>query len=32
MLPTGWVDNKVLSLGDEVYATQYVLRVERRAG
>jgi len=31
MLPTGWVDNKMLSLGDEVYATQYVLRVERRA-
>lgn len=31
MLPTGWVDNKVLSLGDEVYATQYVLRKERRA-
>lgn len=30
MLPTGWVDNKVLSLGDEVYATQYVLRNERR--
>jgi len=30
MLPTGWVDNKVLSLGDEVYATQYVLRRERR--
>lgn len=32
MLPTGWVDNKVLSLGDEVYATQYVLRKERRPG
>lgn len=30
MLPTGWVDNKVLSLGDEVYATQYVLRKDRR--
>ena len=30
MLPTGWVDNKVLSLGDELYATQYVLRRERR--
>lgn len=30
MLPTGWVDNKILSLGDEVYATQYVLRKERR--
>lgn len=30
MLQTGWVDNKVLSLGDEIYATQYVLRKERR--
>jgi hypothetical protein len=30
MLPTGWIDNKVLSMGDEVYATQYVLRRERR--
>lgn len=30
VLPTGWVDNKVLSLGDEIYATQYVLRKERR--
>jgi hypothetical protein len=30
MLPTGWVDNTGLSLGDEVYATQYVLRKERR--
>ena len=26
MLPTGWVDNKILSLGDEVYGTRYVLR------
>jgi hypothetical protein len=26
MLPTGWVDNKILSFGDEVYATRYVLR------
>jgi hypothetical protein len=26
MLPTGWVDNKILSLGDEIYATRYVLR------
>jgi hypothetical protein len=26
MLPTGWVDNKILSLGDEVYATRYVMR------
>lgn len=30
MLPTGWVDNKVLSLGEQAYATQYVLRKERR--
>lgn len=30
ILPTGWVDNKILSLGDDVYATQYVLRKERR--
>jgi hypothetical protein len=26
MLPTGWVDNKILSLGDEVYATRYIMR------
>jgi hypothetical protein len=26
MLPTGWVDNKILSFGDEVYATRFVLR------
>jgi hypothetical protein len=26
MLGTGWVDNKVLSLGTEVYATRYVRR------
>lgn len=26
MLPTGWVDNKELSFGEECYATQYVLR------
>jgi hypothetical protein len=26
MLETGWVDNKVLSLGAEVYATRYVRR------
>lgn len=25
-LPTGWVDNKILSFGDEVYATRYVMR------
>lgn len=30
ILPTGWVDNKILSFGDEVYGTQYVLRRERR--
>jgi hypothetical protein len=30
MLPTGWVDNKILSLGDEVYATRYVRRVALR--
>lgn len=30
MLETGWVDNKILSLGTEVYATRYVRR--RRPG
>jgi len=30
MLATGWVDNKVLSLGAEVYASRYVRR--RRPG
>jgi hypothetical protein len=30
MLQTGWVDNKILSLGEEVYATRYVRR--RRPG
>lgn len=25
-LATGWVDNKVLSLGDEIYATRFVRR------
>ncbi len=30
ILPTGWVDNKDLSFGDEAYGTQYVLRKERR--
>lgn len=30
MLPTGWVDNKILSFGDEVYGTRYVLRVALR--
>lgn len=26
ILETGWVDNKILSLGEEVYATRYVRR------
>ncbi len=26
MLPAGWVDHKILSFGDEVYGTRYVLR------
>lgn len=26
MLSTGWVDNKILSFGTEVYGTRYVLR------
>ena len=30
MLRTGWVDNKILSFGGELYATRYVRR--RRAG
>jgi hypothetical protein len=30
MLETGWVDNKILSLGEQVYATRYVRR--RRPG
>ncbi len=30
VLRTGWVDNKVLSLGDQIYATRYVRR--RRPG
>jgi SAM-dependent methyltransferase len=30
MLSTSWVDNKILSLGDQVYATRYVRR--RRLG
>ncbi len=30
ILKTGWVDNKILSLGDQVYATRYVRR--RRPG
>ena len=31
-LATGWVDNKVLSLGDEVYATRFVRRRSAPAG
>ena len=30
ILPTGWVDNKILSFGADLYGTQYVLRKERR--
>ena len=30
VLPTGWVDNKILSFGGECYGTQYVPRKERR--
>jgi len=30
MLPTGWVDNKILSLGDEIYAARYVRRLALR--
>jgi hypothetical protein len=30
ILQTGWVDNKILSLGEDVYATRYVRR--RRPG
>jgi hypothetical protein len=30
ILPTGWVDNKILSFGDEAYGTQYVLRKKLR--
>jgi hypothetical protein len=30
ILPTGWVDNKILSFGDEAYGTQYVLRKAKR--
>jgi hypothetical protein len=30
MLPTGWVDNKILSFGDEVYGTRYVKRLALR--
>jgi hypothetical protein len=31
MLPTGWVDNKILSLGDEIYAARYVKRLALRS-
>ena len=30
MLPTGWVDNKILSFGEEVYATRYAKRLALR--
>jgi hypothetical protein len=30
MLPTGWVDNKILSFGDEIYGTRYVMRLALR--
>ena len=30
LLPTGWVDNKILSFGDQVYGTRYVLRTALR--
>jgi hypothetical protein len=30
MLPIGWVDNKILSFGDEVYGTRYVMRLALR--
>jgi hypothetical protein len=30
MLPTGWVDNKIVSFGDEVYGTRYVMRLALR--
>lgn len=30
LLRTDWVDNKILSFGEQVYATQYVVRKERR--
>jgi hypothetical protein len=30
MLPTGWVDHKILSLGTEVYATRFVKRLALR--
>lgn len=30
MLPTGWVDNKILSFGEQVYGTRYVKRLALR--
>jgi hypothetical protein len=30
LLPTGWVDNKILSFGEQVYGTRYVLRTALR--
>jgi hypothetical protein len=30
VLPTGWVDNKILSFGADVYGTQFVLRTSKR--
>jgi hypothetical protein len=30
MLPTGWVDNKILSFGEEIYGTRYVMRLALR--
>jgi hypothetical protein len=30
ILPSGWVDNKILSFGEQCYGTQYVLRLEKR--
>src|SRR5207248_1694595 len=32
VLGTGWVDNKILSLGEDVYATRYVRRRRSDAG
>jgi hypothetical protein len=30
MLPTGWVDHKILSLGAQIYATRFVRRLALR--
>jgi hypothetical protein len=32
VLRTGWVDNKILSLGDQIYATRYVRRRRPNTG